>query len=279
MPFLMAEQKVLIAVAPNGARRSRKDHPALPVTPDEIAETAAACTQAGAAMIHLHIRDERGEHSLDPVRYQQAITAIKKRVGDSMLIQVSSEAAGRFSVDEQIAAMEILMPDCVSLGLREYIRDDATINPGAGFLERLYRNQTLIQYVLYSPEEVRWYEQLCEQRIIPGDLHMLLFVLGRYGGESARPDQLTAYLDALQRPSPWMVCAFGSEEQQVMEEVIKHGGHCRVGFENNLELTDGRLAKDNAELVQKTASLVMNSNGGIADSVFARRLFPQQALL
>ena len=106
MPFHMAEQKVLIAVAPNGARRSRKDHPALPVTPDEIAETAAACAQAGAAMIHLHIRDERGEHSLDPVRYRQAITAVRKRVGDNMLIQVSSEAAGRFTVHEHDEKMK-----------------------------------------------------------------------------------------------------------------------------------------------------------------------------
>ena len=275
----MAEQKVLIAVAPNGARRSPKDHPALPVTPEEIAETAIACAQAGAAMIHLHIRDESKNHSLDPVRYQQSIDAIRKRVGDRMLIQVSSEAAGRFTVHEQVAAMDKLMPDCVSLGLREYIRDDATIEPGAGFLERLYRNQTLIQYILYSPEDVHWYEQLCERGIIPGNFHMLLFVLGRYGRETARPDQLNGYLDALQRPSPWMVCAFGPEEQQVMEEAIKCGGHCRVGFENNLELEDGRLAKDNAELVQTTARLVINSKGKVADSVFARHLFSKRALL
>lgn len=266
----MAEQKVLIAVAPNGARRSRKEHPALPVTPDEIAETAVACADSGAAMIHLHIRDEHDEHSLDPVRYRQAITAVRDRMGDSMVIQVSSEAAGRFTLQEQIAAMEILMPECVSLGLREYIRDDAAINPGAGFIERLYRNQTLI---LYSPEEVRWYEQMCEQGIIPGDSHLLLFVLGRYGHVTARPGQLADYLDALQSPSPWMVCAFGSEEQQVMKEAIMRGGHCRVGFENNLEMPEGRSAKDNAELVRATARLVENMGGEVADAGFARRLF------
>ena len=269
----MAEQKILIAVAPNGARRSREDHPALPVTPDEIAETAAACARAGAAMIHVHVRDEHGEHSLDPVRYRQAITAVRDRVGDSMLVQVSSEAAGRFTLQEQIAAMEILMPDCVSLGLREYIRDAATINQGAGFIERLYRNKTFIQYILYSPEEVRWYDQLCKQGVIPGDSHLLLFVLGRYGQVTVRPGRLADYLDALQGPSPWMVCAFGSEEQQVMKAAIMRGGHCRVGFENNLELPDGRPAKDNAELVQTTASLVEKSGCEVADAEFARRLF------
>lgn len=272
----MSENTVLIAVAPNGARPSRKDHPVLPITPDEIAETAAACVQAGAAMIHLHIRDERGEHSLDPARYRRAIAATRERVGDSMLIQVSSEAAGRFTVHEQVAAMEKLMPDCVSIGLREYFKNDETIEPGAGFLARLYRNQTLIQYVLYSPEEVRWYERLCEQGIIPGDSHLLLFVLGRYGQESAHAGQLTGYLDALERPSPWMVCAFGSEEQWVMKEAIKHGGHCRIGFENNFELADGRQAKDNAELVQTTARLVKDSGAEIAGPVFARRLFLSQ---
>ena len=270
----MPENTILVAVAPNGARRSRKDHPALPITPGEIAETALACAEAGAAMIHLHVRDEHGEHTLDPGRYQQAVTEIKQRAGDSILVQVSSEAAGSYTVCEQVAAMEQLMPECVSLGLREYLRDEASLEPGAGFLERLYRNGTLVQYILYSPEDVRWYEQLCKRGIIPGASHLLLFVLGRYGREVAWPGQLAGYFEALQRPAPWMVCAFGPREQQVFREAITHGGHCRVGFENNLLMTDGRPARDNAEMVRATADLVRQLNCEVADADFARRLYP-----
>ena len=270
----MPEKTVLVAVAPNGARRSRQDHPALPITPVEIADTARACAEAGAAMIHLHVRDGRGAHTLAPDCYRQALAAIRRRAGEELLVQVSSEAAGRYSVYEQVAVMDELRPECVSLGLREYLPDEDSLEPGAGFLERLDRNGTLVQYILYSPGDVRWYEQLCRRGIIPGASHLLLFVLGRYQRQAARPDELAGYLEALQRPSPWMVCAFGPREQHVFREAITHGGHCRVGFENNLLRADGRPARDNVEMVQSTVALVRALNCEVADAAFARRLYP-----
>lgn len=271
----MDERDILIAVAPNGARLRRRDHAALPLTPGEIADTALGCAQAGAAMIHLHVRDDRGRHSLDPRHYEPAIAAVKRRVGDKMLIQVSSEAAGQYTTDRQIAAVEALMPECVSLGLREFIGNASAIETGARFLEVLYRNRTLIQYILYGPADILWYEHLCEQGIIPGEHHMLLFVLGRYGKQAGHLSQLAQYLQALKRPSPWMVCAFGANESLVMEQAIKLGGHCRVGFENNLEVKPGITAADNAELVHSAAELVRMSGNGIADSEAAIRLFPE----
>ena len=271
----MNKREVLIAVAPNGARRSRRDHVALPLTPDEIAETALSCTQAGAAMIHLHVRDNEGRHCLDPWRHEKAIAAVKRRVGEKMLIQVSSEGAGMFTADQQMAAVKGLMPECVSLGLREYIKDASAIETGARFLEVLYRNKTLVQYILYGPDDIHWYEHLCQQGIIPGENHMLLFVLGRYGKQAGHPSQLAEYLEALERPSPWMVCAFGADELSVMEEAVRLGGHCRVGFENNLEVKLGITAADNAELVGSAAEMVRKSGNGIADFGAARRLFPK----
>ena len=266
---------ILVAVAPNGARRSHSDHAALPLTPEELAETALSCSLAGAAMIHLHVRDDRGRHSLDPRRYELAIAAVKRRVGDNMLIQVSSEAAGQYSADQQMAAVEALMPECVSLGLREYIKDEPAIETVARFLEVLYRNSTLIQYILYGPGDIHWYEYLCEQGVIPGEKHMLLFVLGRYGEQAGHPSQLAEFLQALKRPSPWMACAFGANEASVMEEAIRQGGHCRIGFENNLEVRPGVTAADNAELVRSAAELVRKSGNGIADYRAAIQLFPK----
>ena len=271
----MNNREALIAVAPNGARRSRRDHAALPLTPDEIAETALSCAQAGAAMIHLHVRDDEGRHCLDPWRYEKTIAAVKRRVGDKMLIQVSSEGAGMFTANQQMAAVKALMPECVSMGLREYIKDASATETGARFLEVLYRNKTLVQYILYGPDDIHWYEHLCQQGIIPGENHMLLFVLGRYGKQAGHPSQLAEYLEALERPSPWMVCAFGSDELSVMEEAVRLGGHCRVGFENNLEIEPGITAADNAELVRSTADIVRKSGNGIADSRVAARLFPK----
>ena len=85
---------VIVAVAPTGARHHRIDHAALPLSPRELADTAVACKEAGAAMIHVHVRNEDGRHSLEPVHYQPAIDAIKAAVGDAMLLQLTSEPAG-----------------------------------------------------------------------------------------------------------------------------------------------------------------------------------------
>ena len=81
----------MIAVAPNGARKQKADHPALPLSSAELAETAMQCRDAGACMIHLHVRDARGRHSLDTDAYRQAITAVRDAVGPDMIIQITTE--------------------------------------------------------------------------------------------------------------------------------------------------------------------------------------------
>ena len=85
-----------IAVAPNGGRRGKNDHPALPIGPEELASTAAACLEAGAAMIHAHVRDRDGGHLLDADAYREATKAIRDAVGERLVIQITSEAVGRY---------------------------------------------------------------------------------------------------------------------------------------------------------------------------------------
>ena len=103
-------QPLVITVAPNGARRGKADHPALPVTPAEIAREAARCHEAGAAMIHLHVRDSEQRHSLDVGAYREAVAAVREAVGDRLVIQVTSEAVGIFSPEEQMAMIGPYLP-------------------------------------------------------------------------------------------------------------------------------------------------------------------------
>ena len=86
----MTWEPLVVAVAPNGARKSQQDHPALPITPEEIAREAAACAEAGAAMLHLHVRDAQGRHSLDVEAYRTAIAAVRRAVGQRMILQVTT---------------------------------------------------------------------------------------------------------------------------------------------------------------------------------------------
>src|ERR671917_2716010 len=105
---------LIITVAPNGARRGKADHLAIPLTPAEIGVEAARCQEAGAAMIHLHVRDAEGRHSLDPDLYRAAIAAVRREAGSDLIVQVTTEAVGLYAPEEQIAAMRALEPEAFS---------------------------------------------------------------------------------------------------------------------------------------------------------------------
>ncbi len=272
----MNPDPMLIAVAPNGARKTKADHPALPLTPMELARAAARCAEAGAGMIHLHARDEKGRHTLEPEYYRPVVREVSAAVGDRMLIQLTSEAAGVYDAPRQMDLVKRLAPHCISCGLREFVRDRSWFERGAAFFSELRGAGTLVQYILYSPEDVRWYETLCNRGVIPGTGHLLLFVLGRPGGENADPDHLPDYLGALKRKSNWMVCAFGKEEHSVMLPAAEKGGHARVGFENNLLLPSGNPAPDNAALVELTAGAARRFGRKTGGKQFAESLYQQE---
>lgn len=89
--------RVAIAVAPNGGRRTKADHPNIPLTPAELARTAAECLEVGASMIHIHVRRPDGRHLLDVDAYRQAIDTIRAEVGDKLVIQITTEALGIYT--------------------------------------------------------------------------------------------------------------------------------------------------------------------------------------
>jgi 3-keto-5-aminohexanoate cleavage enzyme len=125
---------LVLMVAPNGARSGKADHPNLPMTPDEIAREAARCCEAGATGLHLHVRAQDGQHSLEPALYRDAIAATRRAVGERMVVQTTTEAVGRYSPEEQMKAVRELRPEAVSLGLRELIPQDGDPGEAAAFL-------------------------------------------------------------------------------------------------------------------------------------------------
>ena len=108
-------------MAPNGGRRTKADHPRLPLEPAELAWTAAACRDAGAAMIHLHVRDSTGRHLLDAAAYREAIRTVRAEVREELVIQITSESLGLYTPAEQRAVVEAVRPEAVSLALRELL--------------------------------------------------------------------------------------------------------------------------------------------------------------
>lgn len=246
---------LVLAVAPNGASKSAHDHPRLPVTRDDIVADAIACRDAGASLFHLHVRDGEGRHLLDAEAYRDTTDAIRRAVGRTLVVQITTEAAGRYARAAQMAVVREVRPEAVSIALRELVPDAAAEAEAQAFLAWLRAENVMPQYILYSPDEIARYRDLRGRGVIPDARDFLLFVLGRYtAGQVSEPADLLPFLRAHDGSTPWAVCAFGPREAACAMAGAALGGHVRVGFENNLYLPDGTLAPDNAALVRNVAS-------------------------
>jgi hypothetical protein len=169
-----------------------------------------------------------------------------------MVIQITTEAVGRYGPAEQMATVRAVHPEAVSLGLMELIPDDQGIDAAPAFLAWLQGERIAPQYILYSPSEVARLHDLRRSGVIPQRRPFALFVLGRYGDQTeAQPRDVLPFLAAHHADCPWAVCAFGPREGACVLTAAGLGGHVRVGFENNLRSADGRLATSNAELAAR----------------------------
>ena len=267
------DRPVVLTVAPNGARRQKADHPALPMTAAALGKTAAACAEVGAAMIHLHVRDKDGGHTLDVDAYRDAIAAVRAEAGADLIVQVTSESVGLYHNDQQRAMVRELKPEAVSLALRE-LAPTPEHEPGyADFLAWCAAERIWVQHIVYTAAEAA--RLLAMQ--VRGDLHtpapFALFVLGRYAKNraSAARDVLP-YLAVWPADLPWAVCAFGARETGCLGTAAALGGHVRVGFENNLSMANGEIAPDNAARVAEIADIVCAMGRDPATPAQARRM-------
>jgi 3-keto-5-aminohexanoate cleavage enzyme len=242
---------VAIAVAPNGGRKVKADHPAVPLTPAELAVTAAHCLDAGAAMIHAHVRNADGSHLLDADTYKHAIAAIRSAVGDRLVIQITSEAVGKYTPAEQRGVVQAVKPEAASLALRELVPDASEEKAFADLLGWMKREAVTPQIILYDVADALRLAEFRRRGLVPFERLPVLFVLGRYtAGQISSPADLLPFVDS-RAPNfeHWSVCAFGAQEVACVTAGALLGGHIRVGFENNELLPDGSRAKGNQELV------------------------------
>jgi uncharacterized protein (DUF849 family) len=252
-------QPTIIMAAPNGARKQKSDHPALPITIAETVAAAKACFDAGASILHAHVRDENGAHVLDAGRYISLLDAMRNAVPE-MLVQITTEAVGRYSPQEQADVVFAVKPDFVSVGFGEMMGDASAdaVAHARDFYHQAHAENIHVQHILYSPEHLASFKMAMADGILPSGLddglHVLL-VLGRYTANfQSDPDDLQQFIKVgLSDFASWSVCAFGYREFDAMQAAIAAGGHCRVGFENNLHLKDGTSAPDNAALVRQLA--------------------------
>ncbi len=272
---------LIIAVAPNGARRTKADHPDIPLSARESGYEAARCRDAGAAMIHLHVRDADAKHSLDADLYRDAIAAVRANVGDDLIIQVTTEAVGIYSAEQQMAMVRDVRPEAISTAVRELVPDAASEVQAAEFYGWAARENIAVQYILYDAADLRRFVDLRARGVLPGDAISVLYVLGRYARDQrSQPSDLLEFLNAAHDVDAdwhWSVCAFGALEGACVLSAATFGGHVRVGMENNLYLNDGTLTPGNAAFVHQIHDAAALLARPVADAAQAREILSRPA--
>lgn len=252
-----------VMVAPNGARRGKADHPALPVTIPEIVATARACHAAGAGAVHAHVRDANGVHVLDAGLYRELLAEMAHAV-PVMPVQITTEAVGSYSPNQQRSLLRSLLcgisPEGVSIALSEMLADGDRAAARQSY-HTLAEAMVGVQHILYEPADVTALAAEIAAGTIPRAGVQVLYVLGRYTpGQVSAPSMIMPFLDAANgaglRPD-WAVCAFGQRETACLRDAMDLGGKARVGFENNLRMADGSLAPENAARVREVAGYLL----------------------
>jgi uncharacterized protein (DUF849 family) len=252
----MAGHHTLITVAPTGAESDKAGVPALPVTLDELVTTARECEAAGAAVIHVHIRDGEARPTLDPGRLKDTVQALREAT--DLIVQLSTGGAVTDPFDRRLAVLDA-GPDACSLTCGTVnFGDDVFMNPW-GFIKELYaRTQQLgvvPEFELFDFGHIATLHRLLGELGPPagGHVHCDL-VMGVPGGMPGDAATLTQAVAALPAEASWSATGIGRTTLPVLLAALAGGGHLRVGMEDTITFARGRPVASNAELVGRAAA-------------------------
>jgi len=276
---------VIVACAVTGSADSTGVNPAVPVTPEEIANEAIAAHKAGAAIAHIHVRNpETGKASVEFKYYEEVVKRIRDS-GSPVLINLTTGPGGRFVPDpkdpmqagktsammaaaERVAHVVELKPDICSL-------DVATMNFGEWSMVNspaiLREMAVMIQDAGVKPElevfdtgHVRLAAQMCANGEIDDPKPLFQLCLGISWGAPASTAAMTLMRDLLPENATWASFGISRHEMPMVGSATLLGGHCRVGLEDNLYISRGKLASGNAELVDRAVGIVQSLGEDIA---------------
>jgi 3-keto-5-aminohexanoate cleavage enzyme len=253
-----AADKLLITVAPTGAETSKADCPQLPTTLPELIETAQRCERAGAAMIHVHIRDGAHRPTLDPTRLRDTVQALREST--DLVVQLSTGGSVHDPLDARLRVLDAEPDSCsLTMGTTNF-GDDVFSNPWP-FITDLYQltqeREVVPEFELFDLGHVASLHRLLDRFGAPygGRVHVDL-VMGVPGGMPGTADALVAAVNALPvAVTSWSATGIGRSTLAVALASLAKGGHLRVGMEDVLTLAKGVPVEHNEQLVERVARL------------------------
>lgn len=284
--------ETIVTCAVTGGGDTTRKHPGVPVTPRQIADACREAADAGAAIVHLHVRDpETGDQSREPELFRQAVELVRED-GTDVLINVTTGIGGDFVPSEEDPAtggpgtdmlrplerlahlegldVELCTLDCGSMN---YGEDLAYVAP-VGYLRRMAARLVELgikpELEVFELGHLGQARMLIDEGLIPSP-PLVQICLGVAGGAPATPKAMIAMLEELPADAVWFGFGVGRAEMPMVAQAALLGGHVRVGLEDNLYLARGQLAS-NGELVERAVTIVTSLGGEIASAESARSL-------
>ena len=251
------EHPVVITVAPTGAEVTRDDNPALPHSPEEIAADVIASARAGAAIAHLHVREDDGTPSSRADLFVRTINLIKRE--SDIVTNVSTGGAVWMSMDERMTGLAA-RPDMAGIetGSLNFGEDPFVTTPAQArrVVEQAVSEGVALEAELFDVGHVVRAVAMIQSGELPGPLRANL-VFGVPGGVDASPSALRAMLRPLPNHCYWSVTAVGRHQRRMLALGLLYGASgIRVGFEDSVYVRRGVLASSNEDLVVSARELV-----------------------
>ena len=266
-------EKVIISAALTGAMTPKEANPNIPLTPQDIANDAYECWKAGAAIVHLHMRDDAGIGTMDIDKFRETVALIKSKCDVVINLTTSGETV---STDERrITHLIELKPEMASFdaGTFNWMPSVVFMNHPQ-FLEKLGQvmldNGVKPEIEIFDSGMIYNTEYYMKKGIIASPPHFQL-VLGVLGGAMATVETLVYLKNLLPKDATWSALGIGKAHVPIMYATIALGGHVRVGLEDNVYYAKGKLAS-NPELVARAARLIKEANKDVATPDEARQI-------
>ena len=266
--------KLIITAAICGAEVTKEQNPAVPYTVEEIVREAKSAVDAGAAIVHLHVREDDGTPTQNRERFRECIEAIYKECPDVIIIPSTGGAVG-MTADERLQPTELFPEmatlDCGTCNFGDDVFEN-TMPMMRDFGKRMLENNIKPEYECFEMGHLDTILTMARKGQVPAAPMQFNFVLGVPGCTPATVQNLCWLVNAIPAGSTWTATGIGRHEFTLAAAAIAMGGHVRVGFEDNLYLEKGVLAKSNGELFAKVVRLAKELGREVATSAEAREI-------
>ncbi len=275
---------VIISCAITGAAADRRQCPAIPYTPVEIAEEAHRAYNAGATIVHIHAREDDGRPTWRLAVFQEIRNEIKKRC--PVLINFSTGGIGQ-PITERTEQIEFATPHIAALNMgsmnyavyspknKKFYFDEVFANPFKDIqvaLQRMVKCGVVPELECFDTGHIANADPLIDMGLLTPPYQFSL-IMGVTGGIPATPKHLKFMSEVLPKDTPWQVIGISRDQWWLCEEALKLGGNIRVGLEDNFYLPDGKtMATGNGQLVEYAVTLVKRMGLEVATLDEARKI-------